>query len=43
MKSETIIDASNLFYAVIEGEDEKGNPVYGEPKKLFENEQGEEI
>ena len=28
------IKVSNLYYAVIEGKDERGNPVYGKPAKL---------
>lgn len=28
------VKASNLYFAVIEGEDEQVNPIYSEPKKL---------
>lgn len=30
MKPETSNDPVSFFYAVMEGEDEQGNPIYGE-------------
>ena len=33
------INISDFYYAVIEGEDERGEPIYGEPIKLIDNEE----
>ncbi|WP_313894679.1 hypothetical protein [Psychrobacillus sp.] len=41
MKNETI-DISSFYFAVSEGVDEQGNPIYGEPKKLFDKRENEE-
>lgn len=36
------LEVSNFMYAVIEGEDERGNPIYGEPKFFDKDKEREE-
>lgn len=36
------VEIRDIYYTVVEGEDDQGNPVYGEPRKLYDNKNEEE-